>query len=448
MTFVGRQIKFVLISVIFSFILAVALAEVSLGVKENYEKKTILDYSDTTRTQNQHLGWGGFLKENLNIYVADGLGSRVRWVDNAAGFRSDREFSREPAPGVLRILSLGDSFNVGFRVDQNEVFSHLREEWVNRKYGEAEILVAETEEPATALYYLDKFGLQLAPHIVILGITLGNDIAEAYSGLGPHGRYILTTTKGQVQIEFNQKPLPGLNLAAYKIPPQYLKSENPLQRFIRRASRWLTRRHVLRRFYQQHEAITSWGDRDNLCLFDYNNGFGMFTDPFPPEVEKAYQRLFRILEAFSLLCRQHGMIFAVQIFPQRYQVQPEDWVRAVQEYGLESSRFNLMGPNQKIDSFCREHGIVCIDPTAAMAKWYSENKKPMYLPRGDMHWNKTGQRAFFECSLAGFANLVQEGFQEVRASNPKGVPRDKISRGAPGHKPESITPGMPGAGGS
>lgn len=425
MTYVDRKIKFILVSVIFSFILAVVLAEVCLGIKESYEKKHVLDYAVTKRPQNQRLGWGGFLKENLNIYVTDGLGGQARWVNNAQGFRSDREFSREPAPGVLRILSLGDSFNDGYRVDQDETFQHLREEWLKRKYGKAEILVPETEEPATALYYLEKFGLQLKPHIVILGITLGNDIAEAYVGLGC--QYIITTANGQVNIEISKKRLHGLSWSTYKIPPEYLKSETSIQRFIRRARCWITRRHLLRRFYQQREAITSGGDRDNLWLFDYNNGFGMFADPLPPEVEKAYQRLFRILEGFSLICRQHGIIFAVQIFPQRYQVQAEDWISAVQEYGLKASLFNLMGPNKRIDAFCREHGIICIDSTVAMAKWYAKTGKPMYLPRGDMHWNKTGHLTFFQCSLPAFAKLAQAGVKMVHMNSSHNSANDKVS---------------------
>jgi len=431
MSFTGRQIRFALVSVILSLAIAVVLAEVSLGIREKYTRKSVLDYADTKRFE--PLGWGGYLKENLNIFVTDGLGGQVGWTNNVQGFRSDREFSRTPLPGVLRILALGDSFNAGFRVGQNETLSYRRNEWINRYYGPAEILVAETEEPSTALYYLDKFGLQLKPQVVLLGITLGNDIVQAYQGLDAHGRYILNTENGTVHIEKNQNSMIGFEqLAAYKIPPEYLKSEGATERFIRRAGRWLTRRHLLRRFYQQHEAITSWGDRDNLSLFDPNNGFGVFADPLHPEIEAAYQRLFRILEAFALICRQHNIIFAVQIFPQRYQVQPEDWARAVEEYGLKTSRFNLMGPNQKIADFCRKHGIICIDPTAAMAKWYAETPKPLYLPRGDMHWNKAGHHAFFECSLPAFANLVQEGFREIQADNPKDVPRDKISSGATG----------------
>lgn len=442
MTITGKQIRFALVSIILCLAIAMVLAEVFLGVKEKYTRKSVLDYANTKRFQ--PLGWGGFLLENLNIYVTDGLGGKVRWTTNAQGFRSDREFSRQPAPGVLRILALGDSFMAGFRVGQDETLPHLQDEWIKRKYGRAEILVAEIEDPGIALYYLDRFGLQLRPQLVLLGITLGNDIVQAYQSLDPHGRYILTTKNGMVHIEENQNSLIGFEqLAAYKIPPDYLKSETPAEKFIRRAGRWLTRRHLLRRFYQQQEAITSWGDRDNLSLFDLNNGFGVFAAPLPLIIEEAYQRLFRLLEAFALLCRQHHILFAVQIFPQRYQVQPEDWARAVAEYGLNASKFNLMGPNEKIAAFCREHGIICIDPTAAMARWYARTGTPMYLPRGDMHWNKEGHRAFFECSLPAFANLVQEGFQEMQANNPKDVPRNKIFPGAIGRHPGSPTSGAP-----
>ena len=284
--------RFVLLSIILSFVAAVILAELCLGIRENYIRKSVLDYADTKR--HQPLGWGGFLKENLNIYVTDGLGGKVRWTTNAEGFRSDGEFSRNPAPGVLRILSLGDSFNAGFRVGQDETLSHWQDEWINRHYGPAEILVAETEEPSTALYYLDRFGLTLKPQIVLLGITLGNDIAEAYQGLDAQGKYLLTTINGQVHIEVSHSSLIGFaQLADYKIPPDYLKSESPGEKFIRRFGRWLRKRRLLRHFYQEHEAITSWGDRDNLSLFDPNNGLGMFTNPLLPEIEEAYQRLFR-----------------------------------------------------------------------------------------------------------------------------------------------------------
>jgi hypothetical protein len=414
---VHKRVWFILLVIILSFAAAAVLAEVSLGYKERYTKKPILDYIDTKRPES--LRWGGYLKENFNTFVTDGLGGKVRWTNNAQGFRSDQEFSPEPPPGVLRILSLGDSFNAGFRVGQDDALSHLREEWINRNFGPAEILVPETEDPGHALAYLVKFGLRLRPQIVLLGITLGNDIVQAYQNLDARGAYQLSIDQGQVRFEAGKAAALGFQeLAARKIPSIYLKSESTLERSRRRAGRWLRRRRLLRPFYQEHEAVTSWGDRDNLSLFDPNNGFGVFTSPLTPEIEAAYRRLFRILEAFATICKQHDIIFAVQIFPQRYQIQPEDWVNTVDEYGLNPSRFDLMAPDRKIAAFCRQHRIRCFDPTAAMARRYAETKQPMYLPRGDMHWNKTGHRVFFECSQPAFAELIREGFQKVKDTNP------------------------------
>jgi hypothetical protein len=419
MSLTSAERKFVWLSVIFSVIAAVFLANYCLKIKEKYERKTVIDYADIKRLEG--LRWGGFLQENITVYVTDGLGGKVRWTDNAAGFRSDREFTREPLPGVLRLLSLGDSFTAGYRVGQHETFSYLQEQWINRKYGEAEVMVPEISDPANALYYLDRFGLRLKPHIVLLGITLGNDIAQAYYCLDSQGYYVLTRGNGKVHIvKQRQRPVIMFDqLEAYKIPPAYLKSESPTARFIRQVSRWLKRRRLLRRFFQDQEAIMTAGDRKHLSLFDLANGFGMFTNPPPPEIEEAYRRLFRILEAFSVICRQHGIIFAVQIFPQRYQVQPEDWDRAVAEYCLKRSRFDLMAPNRRIGAFCREHGIRCLDPTAAMARRYAQNRQSIYYPRGDMHWNRAGHRAFFECSRPALAPLVQAGFKLVHASELK-----------------------------
>jgi hypothetical protein len=419
MTLNAMERRFIWLSVIFAIIVAVVAAENVLKLKEKYERKTVKDFADIKRPEK--LRWGGFLQENLTVYVTDGMGGKVRWTNNAAGFRSDREFTLEPPPGVLRLLSLGDSFTAGYRVGQHETFSYFQEQWINREYGQAEVLVPEISDPANALYYLDRFGLRLKPHIVLLGITLGNDIAQAYYCLHPQGFFVLTRENGKVHIvkQNHHHVIKYNQLEVYKIPPAYLKSESPTARFIRQVSLWFKKRRLLRRFYQDQEPIITGGDRQHLSLFDVANGFGTFTDPPPPEIDEAYGRLFRILEAFSFICRQHHMIFAVQLFPQRYQVQPGDWDRAVQNYGLKKSRFDLMAPNRRIGAFCREHGIRCLDPTTAMARRYAQNQQNIYYPRGDMHWNRAGHRAFFECSRPALAQLVRAGFKLMHASELK-----------------------------
>jgi hypothetical protein len=415
--------------VILSFVAAVIMAEHALRLMERQGRRSLPDYGDTMR---KDLGRGGYLQENLDTYVTDGLGGKVRWTNNAAGFRKDRQVSEVRPGGELRILSLGDSFTAGYRVGQEETFSYLQEQWINQKCGRAEILVAEIEDPATALYYLSLHGIKFNPDLVLLGITLGNDITQSYWGLDPKGGFVLGLGE-EVSIDINKKPGIGLSdLGVYQIPPAYL-APRPEPGPLDRVGAWLKKRYLLRRFFQEYEPIISFAPRDPPTLFDLGNGLGVFTNPAPPVIEEAYQRLFRVLTAFQILCQQRDILFAVQLFPQRYQVQPGDWERAVSHYGLRSSGFDLMGPNKRIGDFCKGKGIICIDPTAAMAAYCASTEKSLYLPRGEMHWNRAGHRAFFQGSLEAFATLVQQGFRLAKA-------RDAGASPGKANSPERLTP--------
>ena len=197
-----------------------------------------------------------------------------------------------------------------------------------------------------------------------------------------------------------------------RLPPEYLNSYLP--RLLGCVDLWWKRRDWWRRFFPQDEAITSYDDRYPPNLFDLNNGFGVFTNPAPPLIDEAYNRLFRILAAFQTFCQQRGILLAVQLYPQRYQVQPDDWKKAVDQYGLRKTRFDLMAPNKRIQGFCQKQGILCLDPTKAMAAYAARTGKELYLPWGDMHWNRDGHGAFFECSREALASVVQNGFEVVK----------------------------------
>jgi hypothetical protein len=131
-------------------------------------------------------------------------------------------------------------------------------------------------------------------------------------------------------------------------------------------------------------------------LFDASNGLGMFIKKSPPEIELAYERLFLILSKIQRLCDSLGMVFVVAIFPQRYQVQPQDWQATTIAYNLNPDAFDLMLPNRRILEFCDNNSLICLDPTAEMDDLHRENKQDLYLPRGDMHWNRHGHAAWFK----------------------------------------------------
>jgi len=403
-------LRWALLLVILPVVAATVLAELTLTLIEHQQRQSIRDYIDTLGADG--LGPGGYLRENLDIHVSDGLGGQVRWITNSQGFRSDREFSLQPPPGVLRILTLGDSFNSGFRVGQKEVFSSLLEQWINQHYGKCEVLVTETEEPAIALYCLDRFGVKFHPDVVLLGITLGNDIAQNYFSLD--SRYSLTMDSGGVGIERHDNLQKSRSPEGYMIPADYLEPRTTLEQMVTELGRWLRKRRLLCRLLQDDEPITSGWVRNPPRLFDPNNGLGMYTAPPPPEIAEAYLKLNRILEAFQTYCDRRGIILAVQIFPQRYQVSSRDWERAAAYYSLKTTRFDLMGPNKKIEDFCRKHDIFLIDPTAAMAADCARTGATLYLPRGDMHWNREGHQVFFASARESYGVLAARGFAAVQ----------------------------------
>ena len=425
MRIMHKKIWFPLLMVTLSFVAALHLAEFSLKKLEKHNEKRFLDYKDIMRPDG--LGNGGFLREKVDIPVTDGLGVCVRWRTNAEGFRSNRDFSQQPPPGVLRILSLGDSFNAGYRVGQEETFGFLLEQWINQHRGKSEVLIAETEEPVTALYYLQKFGLVFHPHIVLLGITIGNDIAQAYVHLDPRGGYEFKIDHDKVSLEKVPGTIGFFSFQEYDISKTYFRDLTKFEIKIRDIKKWFNKFHLVRRLFQDREGIIS-SQPNRLKLLDLGDGLAMFLNPTPPMVEEAYRRLFTIISAMQITCKQHQIIFAVELFPQRYQVQPPDWDSTVEKYNLRKSGFDLMQPNHKIRDFCRRLGVNIIDPTEEMANRYRITGKGMYLPRGDMHWNREGHRAFFEGAQASYLPLIEEGFNLVQANNLKISSTHKTAR--------------------
>jgi len=106
---------------------------------------------------------------------------------NSAGFR-DREFEPEPKQGTYRILSLGDSFTLGFGVAAEETFSKLLERELSQADLTVEVINAGVGNYNTSqqLESLQRQGLKFHPHHLLLNIFL-NDAEKTQveeAGLG------------------------------------------------------------------------------------------------------------------------------------------------------------------------------------------------------------------------------------------------------------------------
>jgi hypothetical protein len=406
-----RRALFTGITVAFAVGVALALTEASLRVLERLPKRDVLDYPDTWREGG--LGPGGYLKEEFSGDVIDGYGGTVRWKNNAQGFRYDRDVSPVPEHGVLRVVSMGDSFSAGYRVDQAATFSSLLEQRIAREVGPSEVLVSCVEDPAAGLFWLDLHGQSFHPHVVLLGITLGNDIAQTHVALDPQGPFLLDVEADTIHIERKDgETTLGFRhgLETLLIPDEHRESKPVL----RRAAVKLEHLRIVGWVHRSAWPIGSWyGDPTRPNLFDPTHGLGFFLVSPPGEVEVAFGRFERLLRAYQLFCAQRKITLIVVLFPQRFQIQERDWEQTIVKYGLRESSFDLVAPNRRILDFCRTNGIPCIDPTEFMREVFRRSGESLYMPRGDMHWNRAGHLAFHEASADHVLRIVRAALAEA-----------------------------------
>lgn len=377
-------------TVLVSSALALGLAEGALRLRDRVRAPALkngLDYGDALRANG--LGPGGFLKEGFEGHVVNGLGGAVFWQNNAQGFRRSEDTPETPRPGVVRVLSMGDSFTAGYRVDQEETFSRLLEMDLAAS-GRAEVLISEIEEPVTGLFWLDRSGARFHPSVVILGITLGNDIAQAGLALDAPGAYRIEPPDFRVGLVAEGLALEGRDEIHAMIPDACLAGA-PVEAPVRR------RFHVLDlAFGMPAQPIgSSRGPGLSRFLLDAVNGLGICLVPPPPLVDVLFERLSRTLLGYRALANERGFEFAVVLFPQRYAVQEEDWNATVAGYGLRPACFDPGAPARRLRAFCAREGITCFDPAAALAAARHRSGRSQYLPGGDMHWNAAGHRAVF-----------------------------------------------------
>lgn len=104
---------------------------------------------------------------------------------NQEGMRDDREFRHEKPPGTKRIVSLGDSFTIGYEVDVEETFSRVLERELTKSGYRVEVLNAGVSgySNAEALLYLERELLKYEPDVVVVSFFANDLVDNVRSGL-------------------------------------------------------------------------------------------------------------------------------------------------------------------------------------------------------------------------------------------------------------------------
>ena len=365
----SRERAFALITVSLAVFVCLLITEGVLRLMEKLPQKLYLDYGDAV---DQDYNPGGLFKKDFDEEVIDFYGKPVMMKTNSAGFRNEQEFGANPPGGTVRVMSIGDSFGGGYRLGQTQTYTYLLEKELNALGFKVEMPLALAEDPYGALNYLRRTGLSYHPDAVLQGITVGNDFLTVTSSVSGMWK----------------------RLSELKLTPecQIPKTWWNLTKWWANYGRFHVR--VARLILKPNRAIASYmGQYREPLAMDGLHGLGLFLKNPPAEVEKAYEDLFNLIRQYSEELKKKNVPVWFVVFPQRFQVQAEDWQAAIKEYMLKPECFDLEKPNRRIMQFCEKEGLACFDPTPGMRQRRITEGKKLYFPRGDMHWNPDGNRA-------------------------------------------------------
>lgn len=200
-----------------AILIAVGLAEIAVRATVGPDIPLFPRYV----TGAEYDGWA--IRRNVPgaRYVHTSPDGRWAFRINSQGFRADRDYPREKPVGRLRVLTLGDSFTVGYEVAQDETFSAVLERYLRRRGLEAEVINAGVSGFGNAeqLVFLEHEGLGYDPDVVVLGFFANDPTDNVRSGL-----YAL---EGGELVARSRRYLPAIRVrnALNAVPPYRWMSE-------------------------------------------------------------------------------------------------------------------------------------------------------------------------------------------------------------------------------
>lgn len=343
---------------------------------------------------------GGFLKPDVDTLVNNPYRSQVRWVTNSKGFRNSKEINRKKPSRTFRILSLGDSFTAGYRVAQSQTFSFLLEQQLNSNQDSInyEVVISNINNPVLGIAYINKHGLTYSPDIILLGITLGNDLTQSLIELCKDGRYRLVNDSLKTNPNYSTSRLTEAMEEFF--PDNICDYSHDLDDLIEKS---ITLKFIKSAFgiTSEGESIFSSRGKAYPYLHDHSHGLGLFIKDPPKSIELAYQINEKVLRVYQNIALKNGIRLIVCAFPQRYQINTRDWKKTIDDYDIHEQYFDITIANNRINSFCTKNNIEHIDITQQMKNEFELTGENLYMPMGDMHWNRNGHQIAFE-SIYGY----------------------------------------------
>src|SRR5437016_3856823 len=270
---------------------------------------------------------------------------------NASGMR-DRDHAKKKQKDTTRILVFGDSFMEALQVAFEDSFPSLLESGLRKAlHRNVEVINCAVSGwgQDDQLAYLQKYGRALEPDLILVAMTLHNDVSdnmrEQFHTLA-HDKLIL-------------KPVATMSVSELKVlhVKGFFASHSHLWQLLRKV-----------KSLREMRSVAAALDKHVMQLI----GRSEETE----ELKRGWKLTFELFKGIREVGKSMGAETAIMLIPLRLQLQDDD--------------IAIEKPQQAMRTFGREANIDIIDLLPILRRWTLENKASLHLPDG--HWNEKGHR--------------------------------------------------------
>jgi hypothetical protein len=299
---------------------------------------------------------------------------------NRVGMR-DREHSVQKPAGVFRILLLGDSFMEAVQVPFEASLASLLERNLASVRGKrVEVINAGVSGWGTddELRYLTRYGLRYKPDLVVVAITLHNDVSDNLRETWH------TVVRGVLQ----EKQVPATPFWRY----QQLRVKSFIATRFQLYQLWRRVRHG--------GQIRRAGRALNTHVLD------LFREKPPAEIERGIALTDHLLAALRDTTRAAGGQVALVLLPIRYQLADSAFVEFARHGTAAQQELAIGRPQIVMGEIAGRLEIPVIDLLPKFREWTASNHSDPLFLEWDGHWNEAGHRLATQVVVAG---LQQSG---------------------------------------
>jgi hypothetical protein len=317
----------------------------------------------------QALGVWYKTKDDLTILrpnfkgVAKGIETVQEIQTNSIGMR-DREHEVEADKGVLRVMVLGDSHMEALQMKFEHSFPRLLEDklraLLSREVEVINVAVSGwgTDEQVT---YFSRYGKKFKPNLVLLAVTLHNDISdnlEQNFHVFVDGKLASKSVQITPDVEYKiwqLKAFLGAQFHAYQ----------------------------LLRVWWHAKGLTEGGQQLNSHVA------GLVRKESPEQINKGWQMTRQLLVKLKGEAAQIDAQLAMFLIPLSMQLDEEKLRGFLSDNHLSSSAVDIERPQRLMKEFMDDAHIEVIDLLPCFREWEMTHRKALFL-KYDGHWTEDG----------------------------------------------------------